>query len=82
MFDTSNTDSDCIQGETCGTAIAPLYFISFIVICSFIMLNLFILVIIQQFDQYYLAEDNIISKFEKDLITFKKSWTEFAANNH
>ena len=45
------------------------------------MLNLFILVIIQQFDQYYLAEDNVITKFEGDLIVFKNSWTEFAKNN-
>jgi len=45
------------------------------------MLNLFILVILQQFDQYYLAEDNIISKFEKDLLIFKNAWTEFAQTN-
>ena len=76
-----NTDSDCVEGETCGTSVAPLYFISFIVICSFIMLNLFILVIIQQFDQYYLATDNVITKFEKDLLVFKKSWTEFSKPN-
>lgn len=82
MFDTMNTESDCIPGKNCGTSIAPLYFISFIVICSFIMLNLFILVIIQQFDQYYLAEDNIITKFEKDLQVFKNSWTEFTKANH
>lgn len=77
-----NTDSDCIPGETCGSNIAPLYFLSFIVICTFVMLNLFILVIIQQFDQYYLAEDNVLSKFEKDLMVFKNSWTVFAAPNH
>ena len=81
MFDMSNTDSDCVEGETCGTSIAPLYFISFIVICSFIMLNLFILIIIQQFDQYYLATDNVITKFEKDLVVFKNSWTEFSKPN-
>jgi len=81
MFDTNNTDSDCIKGETCGTAIAPLYFISFIVICSFVMLNLFILVIIQQFDQYYLSDDNILSKFESDIMVFKKSWTKFTKQN-
>lgn len=81
MFDTANTDSDCIDGQTCGTAIAPLYFIVFIVICSFIMLNLFILVIIQQFDQYYLDKDNVISKFDLDLLVFKESWTEYSKMN-
>jgi hypothetical protein len=81
MFDTNNTDGDCIEGETCGTVIAPLYFISFIVIVSFVMLNLFILVIIQQFDQYYLSDDNVLAKFEKDLYIFKNSWTKFAKSN-
>ena len=46
------------------------------------MLNLFVLVILQQFDQYYLAEDNIIAKFEKDQQIFKNAWTEFAQANH
>ena len=45
------------------------------------MLNLFILVIIQQFDQYYLSEDNILAKFEGDLMVFKHSWTEFTKKN-
>jgi hypothetical protein len=47
MFDTMNTSESCIPMKTCGTDIAPLYFLSFIVICSFVMLNLFILVILQ-----------------------------------
>lgn len=45
------------------------------------MLNLFILVIIQQFDQYYLSDDNVLAKFEGDLMVFKHSWTEFTKNN-
>jgi len=50
MFDSMNTEPDCEPGVTCGSAWAPAYFISFVMLCSFIMLNLFILVILQQFD--------------------------------
>jgi hypothetical protein len=82
MFDAANTDGDCIPGKTCGTVIAPIYFLSFVVICSFVMLNLFILVIIQQFDQYYLADDNVLAKFDKDLLVFKTSWTKYSKTNH
>ena len=46
MFDTMRTE-DCIPNETCGTPYAPIFFILFILICTYIMLNLFILVIIQ-----------------------------------
>ena len=78
MYDTSRTPPDCIHGETCGTRIAPLYFISFIMICSFVLLNLFILIILQQFDKYYLPDDNVLKKFKNDLEIFKKNWHEFS----
>jgi len=58
---------------------SPLYFISFVVICSYVMLNLFVLVIIQQFDQYYLPQDNIISKFKESLEDFKETWKAFSS---
>ena len=41
--------------------IAPLYFIVFIMIVTHIMLNLFILVIIEQFEKYYLSSSNSLS---------------------
>ncbi len=53
-----------------------MYFLSFIVICTFVMLNLFILVILEQFDQYYLAKDNPINIYKRDVEVFKKVWTE------
>ena len=81
MFDVSNTDSDWIPSKTCGFAYAPIYFISFHIICTYTILNLFILVIIQQFDMYYLSEDNVISKFDKDLGIFKKAWTQLTKEN-
>jgi hypothetical protein len=46
-------------------------------ISTFIMLNLFILVIIQQFELYYLQEDNVLEKFKENLELFKKTWTKF-----
>lgn len=48
MYDCMLTPADgCIEGETCGTILAPLYFVSFMMICSNIMINLFVLVILQ-----------------------------------
>ncbi|CAI2366067.1 unnamed protein product [Moneuplotes crassus] len=81
MYDLSRTKPDCIPEKTCGTPIAPLYFISFIMICMLVLLNLFILVILQQFDEYYLPKDNVIDKFKKDLDTFKLNWTKFSRDD-
>lgn len=47
MYDTMNTSPDCIKGKTCGTSISPLYFISLQMVCVYVMLNLFILIILQ-----------------------------------
>lgn len=46
MYDCSWTAPDCIEGETCGSEYAAVYFISFILLVTYVMLNLFILVII------------------------------------
>ena len=68
---------DCMDEAQSGLVVT-VFFVSFIVICSFVMLNLFILVILQQFDEYYLPEDNNLVKFKRDLEKFKKVWSVFA----
>ena len=67
---------DCWTGT--NNPFTPAYFISFIVICTYVMLNLFVLVILQQFDKYYLPTDNIISKFKDNLEYFKLVWNKSA----
>ena len=46
------------------------------------MLNLFVLVIIQQFEMYYLDEDNVITRFKDDLERFKTTWTHFTKDHN
>lgn len=45
------------------------------------MLNLFILIIIQQFDDFHLKEDNPITNFKKNLDSFSKIWVNFTENS-
>lgn len=65
MYDTMH-GSECKNGVSgsCGVPYSPLYFLSFVVLCTFVVLNLFILVILQQFQTYYLSENNLLSKFK------------------
>ena len=77
MYDCMRLPPDCIPEETCGTSIAPLFFLMFNMIVSNIMLNLFILVILQQFEKYYLEEDNPLTRFEDDFEGFKNAWSLF-----
>jgi hypothetical protein len=78
MYDTMNLSDDCIPGVNCGTPLAPLFFIVFVMVCSYVMLNLFVLIILQQFELYYLPDDNILQTFGKDLEDFKVSWLNFS----
>ena len=74
MYDCMRLEPNCIPGKTCGTSLAPLFFITFILVVTHVMLNLFVLVIIQQFSKYYIEEDNPLARFEEDFEGFKKAW--------
>ena len=47
MYDTMNTKDDCIPNFNCGTPWAPIFFLFFVLIQQYIMINLFILIILQ-----------------------------------
>jgi hypothetical protein len=80
MFDLMNTEADCIPGQTCGTGYTPVFFIMFVLIQQYIMVDLFVLIILQQFDLYYLPTDNVLDRFKTDVNNFKLTWKVFAAD--
>lgn len=47
MFDVSKQPPDCVEGKDCGSAVGIFYFLLLVLSNTYIMLNLFILVIIQ-----------------------------------
>ena len=65
---------DCMDTGKNGTNLSPLFFFAFILIVSHVMLNLFVLVIINSFTKYYIEEDNPLSRFEQDFEDFKEAW--------
>jgi len=82
MFDCGRTPPDCIPKRTCGNIFAKLYFYALVLVCSHVMLNLFILVIIQQFETYYLPKENMIVKFKQDLNSFMSVWIKFTQKKY
>lgn len=60
--------------QTCGSNMTYLYFVSFIFLCSFIMLNLFVAVIMDNFD--YLTRDSSILG-SHHLGEFISTWSEY-----
>jgi len=69
MLEFSVVDQQLIGAET-----AYLYFIGMIFFCSTIMLNLFVLVVLQLYDEFHQKEENPIERFTEMLEDFKKCW--------
>jgi hypothetical protein len=63
------------------TIYAVPFFLTFILMCSFIALNLFILIIIQDFEEYNLKPNNPIEEFNDNLVHFKDIWNKFSKEN-
>ncbi|KAG4066501.1 hypothetical protein HA402_007137 [Bradysia odoriphaga] len=74
MSVTTETSVTAETGETCGSQLSTLYFVSFIFFCSFLMLNLFVAVIMDNFD--YLTRDSSILGAH-NLDEFIRVWTEY-----
>ncbi|KAK5864119.1 hypothetical protein PBY51_001086 [Eleginops maclovinus] len=69
-------ESDYEPGEefTCGSNFAIIYFISFFMLCAFLIINLFVAVIMDNFD--YLTRDwSILGPHHLD--EFKRIWSEY-----
>uniref|UniRef100_A0A665U6U6 Voltage-dependent L-type calcium channel subunit alpha n=1 Tax=Echeneis naucrates TaxID=173247 RepID=A0A665U6U6_ECHNA len=71
-----DAESDYNPGEerTCGSSFAIIYFISFYMLCAFLIINLFVAVIMDNFD--YLTRDwSILGPHHLD--EFKRIWSEY-----
>ena len=53
-------------------------FIIYVILIQYIMVNLFILVIMREFDEHFYNTDNPINQYKEDLQIFKENWNHFA----
>ncbi|XP_041133885.1 voltage-dependent R-type calcium channel subunit alpha-1E isoform X1 [Polyodon spathula] len=69
-----NSSSSSATNETCGTDFAYFYFVSFIFFSSFLMLNLFVAVIMDNFE-YLTRDSSILGPHHLD--EFVRIWAEY-----
>ena len=60
---------------------SAIYFISFVVWNTFILMNLFILVLIQQFEEFHFNPENPLAHFKDELENFRKIWTFYSSKD-
>lgn len=57
------------------------YFISFMIISNYLLMNVFLMILLKQFEQYYLNPLDPIHFFKKHLNNFKNVWSKFTSYN-
>ena len=86
MFECSRTPysyNPCVEGINCGSPLAIPLFMLLVLANTHIMLNLFILVIIQQFEKNYSnPETSNLERFNKDSAKFMQVWKEFTQERY
>ena len=65
---------DCMNEEAGGTSLAPAYFSSFVVIATFILINLFVMIIVEDFDEVD-RQSRGLNNHTVD--AFKLAWSQF-----
>ena len=75
MYECMIDEEPCSEEEgTCGSQIAPVYFVSFVILGAFVMLNLVIAVVLENFTMSRSEQDKHISN--EDIEEFREIWNE------
>ena len=64
-------------GEWSDSLKARIFFVFYIFLSYTVMLQVFQLVVMQQFDEYYFNSDNPINSFDEAEEVFRKTWNQF-----
>lgn len=81
MFDVMKTDN-CQKGVDCGTVVAPFFFIIYITATTFVMIQIFILILVQYFEDYNMKEDNPLELFHRDVENFRFYWSKYTQESN
>ncbi|XP_044042877.1 voltage-dependent L-type calcium channel subunit alpha-1C isoform X12 [Siniperca chuatsi] len=74
LCEKGSTNENNMSNEDCGSQFAIIYFVSFYMLCAFLIINLFVAVIMDNFD--YLTRDwSILGPHHLD--EFKRIWAEY-----
>lgn len=77
---------DCTQNHYCHSdhdqcgppiIISTIYFFSFLVIQTYVLMNLFILVLVNQFENFYASHTSIIETYLENIDRFRQVWCKY-----
>lgn len=65
----------------CGSWVTPFYFISFMLLSNNVLLNLFILSLIEQFENFFNVQNSCIQTYIENIDKIKTVWCKFSSEN-
>ncbi|CAD8123254.1 unnamed protein product [Paramecium sonneborni] len=66
----------------CGSQFAQIYFISFVFISNYVLLNLFVLGLIEQFEKFFQSENSILQVYIESIDKIKTVWCKYSYQKH
>lgn len=63
--------------DSTNKIITGAFFFSFIILSSFVMLNMFVLIVIQEFQTYYIDSSNPLIEFSNYIQIFRECWNKY-----
>lgn len=82
FFSTTEGYVECMEGETCVSSLNFLFWLPFMFLGQKVFLQLFVLIVLDQFEANYINENNplgIFALFEED---FRENWITVTAKYH
>jgi len=73
MYDCAEPNN-CATGKSCYGYVMVIYFVFLKFVLTFILMNLFILVTLQLFDEYFFKSENPLTNFNNALDEFNEIW--------
>ncbi|CAD8110423.1 unnamed protein product [Paramecium primaurelia] len=83
MTDTMIHNIYCRDDERyCGSQFTQIYFISFVFIFNYVLLNLFVLGLIEQFEKFFQSENSILQVYIESIDKIKTVWCKYSCKRH
>ncbi|CAD8181015.1 unnamed protein product [Paramecium pentaurelia] len=83
MTDTMHHNPLCPENpDCCGSDFNQLYFITFMLFSNYVLLNLFILGLIEQFEEFFQVQNSMIQTYVEEIDKIKTAWCKYSAETN
>ncbi|CAD8095967.1 unnamed protein product [Paramecium sonneborni] len=83
MTDTMHHNPSCPENpDCCGSDFSQIYFITFMLFSNYVLLNLFILGLIEQFEEFFQVQNSMIQTYVEEIDKIKTAWCKYSAETN